>query len=253
MIKLNFASDEFFVHLKNEVQKEDSNGDIYLELDRVVRNCIMGFIVLKVPDGYEEDVYQEVFFTVWRNLSSYILKMEEKSENQRFAWLITITKRRIADFYERYYKRGKDDIYIDGLENWDIAADNEDSDECTALMKEVLSQLFSIATSPEKIMSYVYSKIILSMETTSGKPKETMDYLYGRNLFQIFEKMKVDLQMILGVSICDSVFKSLEEKLYGIDSDGKYIGEKTFELDIRKIVDGSSRIQKKLEGQKCRR
>lgn len=72
-------------------------------------------------------------------------------------------------------------IYIEDI-GYEIASDNKlcyGYNEFTLRMKNVVFNLFSISTSSEKIISYVYSKIILSIETTSGKPSDASSMLKG--------------------------------------------------------------------------
>lgn len=42
--------------------------------------------------------------SVWKNITSYIINMEHKTECQRLAWLITVAKGRIADCYKKIKK-----------------------------------------------------------------------------------------------------------------------------------------------------
>ena len=102
---MEFAKDDFYYHLKNEVNNLESDGAIFFELDKILKKSIFFLISEKVPESYREDVYQNVFFAVWRSLPFYLKNSDSSTEAQRAAWLYEITRHKIADFYEREYKK----------------------------------------------------------------------------------------------------------------------------------------------------
>lgn len=252
-VQMGFGANQFFDNLKKEVINPDGDGSIYFLLDQEVKKIVYPIIKNKISFEYVDDVYQEVFFSVWRNIASYLINMEDKTESQRIAWLITITKRRIADFYDKLSRLDPEKVYLEDIEYEIAVKDNsiDDNNEFTSRMREILFHLFSISTSPEKIISFVYSKIILSSETSSGKPSITSEYLKGYKLYDIFEMMKRDLEMCLEVKIPENVYLPLVEKLDKVQDDEK-VGNKRFQLSVRTIVDGTNRIQKKMESKKSR-
>lgn len=251
---MGFGSEEFFLYFKTEVMNLDGDGTIYYILDQEIKKIACPIIKNRIPYESVDDVYQEVFFSVWRNISAFIINMEGKTEGQRVAWLLTIIKRRIADYYAKLDKEQSNKVYLEDI--GDKLSEEEDTkgieeDEFTSCMNQTLFQLFSISTSPEKIISFVYSKIILSSETGSGKPSITSEYLQGYRLFDIFEMMKKDLEACLEVQIPESVFIPLLEKLNKIE-EGHLVGSKEYRLSTKTIVDGTNRIQKKMESKRDR-
>lgn len=251
---MGFGSEEFFIYLKTEVTNSDGDGTIYYILDQEIKKIAYPIIKNKIPYEYVDDVYQEVFFSVWRNISAFIINMEEKTEGQRVAWLLTIIKRRIADYYVKVNKEQSNKVYLEDVGD-KLSLEEEareiDKDEFTSCMSQTLFELFSIATSPEKILSFVYSKIILSGESGSGKPSITSEYLRGHTLFDILEMMKRDLEAYLEVQIPESVFIPLSEKLNKIE-EGHLVGNKEYRLSTKTIVDGTNRIQRKMESKRDR-
>ena len=251
---MGFGSDDFFVNLKSEIMNSDGDGAIFYILDREVKKIVYPIIKNRIPYEYTDDVYHEVFFSVWRNISSFIINMEAKTESQRVAWLITITKRRIADYYEKVNKEQNRKVYLEDID-YEISTNEEISDieknEFTSRMYDVLHHLFSISTSPEKIISFIYSKIILSSETSGGKPSITSEHLHGYILFDIFEMMKRDLELYFDVQIPEKVYDPLLEKLNKVEN-GRKVGEKEYQLTIKTITDATNRIQKKMESNRCR-
>ena len=253
---MNFASDEFFQYLKTEVMKEESDGQIYFELEKVIKKSVYGLIYRKVPHDSVDDVYQEVFFTVWRRLTDFLLKSENMKPAQRMSWLLTIVNRRIADYYEKQ-ERFKEIASIDD-ENSNISMSDARSgiveqEEFTKCMHDLFNTLLDMKTAPEKILGYVYSKLVLKSDgRNSGKPSIAVDYLTGKSLYDIFYCMKKDLQCSLGVVIPEYVFIPLKNKLDSIDKNGNLVGNRVFTYTVKKVTDGNNRIQKKLEDIECK-
>ncbi len=252
---MNFASDEFFQYLKKEITREEADGKIYYELEIVIKQTVYKVISKKVPNEYIDDVYQDVFFSVWRNLADFIEKSDNISEAQRMSWLLTITERRIADFYAKYYKKNgilvsidDDEKTIQIADSRNDPAENIGKNEFTKNMELILYELFRINTAPEKIISYIYSKIIFSIDDkVNSKPSYTVEYLTGKSLYWVFDDMKRELSYVLGVEIPEHIFGSLKSKLNYVDDSGKMVGERLFMSSVKKITDSNSRIQKKLE------
>lgn len=149
---MGFGSYYFFYKLREEVEKTDGDGSIYLLLNQEVKKVVCPIISNQIPLEYVEDVYQDVFFSVWKNITSYIINMEHKTECQRLAWLIIVAKGRIADCYKKIKKIDSELIYIEDI-GYEIASDNKlcyGYNEFILRMKNVLLNLFSISTSPEK-------------------------------------------------------------------------------------------------------
>ena len=71
---MGFGSYYFFYKLREEVKKTD--GSIYLLLNQEVKKVVCPIILNQIPLEYVEDVYQDVFFSVWKNITSYIINME---------------------------------------------------------------------------------------------------------------------------------------------------------------------------------
>lgn len=101
---MGFGSYYFFYKLRGEVEKTDGDGSIYLLLNQEVKKVVFPIISNQIPLEYVEDVYQDVFFSEWKKITSYIINIEHKTECQRLAWLITVAKGRIADCYKKIKK-----------------------------------------------------------------------------------------------------------------------------------------------------
>lgn len=121
--------------------------------------------------------------------------------------------------------------------------------EVSKKLLEKLTQLYSINTSPEKLIAFTYSRLIFPYigDVVSGKPSKVYEHLYGFRLYDLYECMVDDLMSVIDGFIPKETFLPLREKLDIIDSDGHAIGEKSFDLQVRQITDGVHRIHKKLD------
>ncbi len=250
---MRFTSVEFIEYLKSEFNTADCCSDnLFLELNSAIKQEVYGSILKKVPSDFVEDVYQEVCLSVWKNIYEFILTMGNKDEYQRKKWITTITNRRITDFYRSFYSKVYENEVYDELtlENESLGyydyfsnIDKELDDE----MQELLISIFSINTSAEKIIGYMFAKIIISEGKGGAKPKQTEQSLKGKKLFDLLILLRKELPLVLGATIPDKTYFPLEEKLKRIAPDGEIEGNKCFELDVKKITDGTNRIQKKIE------
>lgn len=111
-----------------------------------------------------------------------------------------------------------------------------------------LKELYSLNSSPERLISYTYSKLIIPQwmgNGYSGKPSETRKYLNGKRLDEIFEYMVIDLKAAVHANIPMQVFVPLIKKLDAIDNDGCSKGKCRFTLSVKQITQATNRISEK--------
>ncbi len=260
---MRFASQEFFNHLKQEVL--NGNDDrIYYELYDVIKQSVEGKIKFRIKSEDANDVCQEVVIAVYLRLPEFIEKSENMHEAQRQAWLNTIVSNKISDYFRKNKKN------IDTL-SMDAMCETEDSEyipleivknfstpdspesivmtrELSSAMNDLLVSLFSINTAPEKLMGFVYAKLLLAQERdsgTSGRPAEAERRLRGISLYDIFDMMKRDFSHVMKGNFSDEIFLPLQKKLDSITSDGTAVGDKRFNMTVKQITDGTNRISKK--------
>lgn len=254
---MEFAKDDFYNHLKNEVNNSEGDGTIFFELDKVLKKSIYFLISKKVPESNRDDVYQNVFFAVWRSLPSYLQNFDNSTEAQRAAWLYEITRHKIADFYEREYKKTRRTSSIEAImeECQSDFADSVNIEEIVLnrdinyMLQEALLHIFSLNTSPEKIIGFVYAKIILFLDSSriqNGKPSEVYEILSGKSLFEIRNNIKYELEEALGKKVPESIFLEFDKKLL-IEKEDGLVGERLFSISVKTITDGTNRIQKKIQ------
>ena len=280
---MRFASQEFFDKLKESIMDENSDDSIYTELYEVLLHDTKYRIIRNV--GFEdwEDVFQEVAWSVIRQLPRYLLNSEGMHEAQRQSWLNRIVDGKSASWLKKKYRMNKQKKEEQGSQkgskqpkNIVLSLDmlheiNEETHtpiklaeeydstkspetimveaEVSKKLLEKLTQLYSINTSPEKLIAFTYSRLIFPYmgDGVSGKPSKVYEHLYGFRLYDLYECMMDDLMSVIDGFIPKETFLPLREKLDIIDSDGHAIGEKSFNLQVRQITDGVHRIHKKLD------
>ena len=255
---MRFSTDEFYYELKEHATNPNEDGSIFTLLYDTMKTDLMGFISSNLGGDLKneaDDVFHMVYLSVWRALPQFLNNSELMHENQRAAWLMTITNRRIADCLRKYYHMKNEQPLEDELIN--SIPDNNSQPEKQVFDKMIsekvllsLTQLFSIKTSPEKIIGFLYSKIIIPIETggrCNGRPTETAERLVGKTLFEIRNEIVDDLEMTFEGHIPLEVFTVFDEKLNKKNEKGIPVGEQQFGLDIKKITDGTNRIQTKLQ------
>lgn len=265
---MRFASQEFFEHLKSELQDENGDEHIYKDLCDMIESETRWKLFNSV-EGKENrrDVLQEIKMAVVKGLPEYILNSETMLEAQRQSWLNSIVDHKISDYVK---KSGKgivepiDKVIIDDngdeyvpkkIEEATSSMENEPEstyvDEIiSGAMGSVLRDMFSIDASPERLVGYVYSKLIIPRivrSKNSGKPTETERLLKNVTLYDIYDNMVRDFKSVLCSTIDESVFEPLKEKLDRKQEDGSAVGKRRFNLTVRQIVDGTNRINKKVQ------
>lgn len=257
---MHFSSDEFYQKLKTEITNPQCDGSIYNVLYEVIKKDVSGYIYNKIKREEDcKEVFQEIYFSVWRGLSDFVSKSEFLCEYQRKAWLNRIVKCRIADFYKQYYKYDskKQDMGEKELEEElerqkctpkDAIENEVISKEPNRYILEQLKKLFALNTSPEKIIAFVYTKIIIPNETISGfngKPAATYAIVSGKSLFYLRQDMNQHLKQMFRYPIPEEIYQGLDMKLIK-ELDGKLVGDNLFSIDIKTITDGNNRIQKRM-------
>lgn len=106
-----------------------------------------------------------------------------------------------------------------------------------------LKYLFLLNTTPDKIMAFVFSKLIYTYGTgnVNGQAKKVADDFAKTSLSEMFQKMYAELKDILLFDIPDDVFCPLIKKINKTDS---------FALNARKITLGSNWISGEMKKNK---
>lgn len=132
------------------------------------------------------------------------------------------------------------------------AEDSADNNPCASIVDDEykrnavtnsLKCLFSLNTTPDKIMAFVFSKLIYTYGTgnVNGQARKVADDFAETPLPEMFKKMYAELKGILSFYIPDEVFSPLINKINKTDS---------FALNARKITLGSNWISGEMKKNK---
>lgn len=251
---MEFGSQQVFDYIKYNLSNA-KNELWYDRLYAVVKGDVMGILsAYKLQKSDKDDIVQEVKLSVTLHLVQFVCDSEYKTKEQRNAWLRTIAKRKVMDFFRKKYKSLEDSIE-DVTLNLEKEKKYLSCDDIEKKLKEnatetklvrALSVLFSINTSPEKIIAFVFNRIIGTTENSrkNGSPKEITDKFNGIEIQNMFEIMKQELQGLVSFEIPSSVYLPLIKKIEHATEQGKV--KILFTLSPRGITDSSNWITKKI-------
>ena len=220
-----------------------------------------------VPETEREDVLQEICIAVLQNLASFVVNSETLSPSQRNSWLRTLAERRINDFWRSYYREEKTlpdngaDAKTAQRRKISLSAlDGEDGEERDIpqeqrellLLEEedlphlfaVLEALLSVNTAPDKMLAFLFNKIILAdyAGIIKNKTAYIAEQLHGKRLGVIYAAARVELERTLDTALPDRIFTTLRARL-AEEKDGIVYENRLFDMTPRAITDSSNWIK----------
>ena len=162
-----FGNDSFFNSLKSTML-QDPDGSSYSEILKTVENDVLPRILSKVDYPDCDDVLQQVLVSVWISLAKFVMTSEDNTPAQRNAWLNRIVDNRISDYFRKQYSIREVSI-DDDISVLEAALEHDPYAEIEAQENErghqekldnALSYIFSLNIAPEKIIAFMYSKVI---------------------------------------------------------------------------------------------
>lgn len=258
---MQFGSDGFFQYIKETLTDENTPCRYEVIYETVKKDIAFLWKRYDLSEQDKQDIEQEIQLTVRRNLVSFVLNSEDKDEKQRNTWLKTVAIHKVNDYFSHYYKKGMDkqaplneaqDLHMnqDG-EFCTITSDSLLYDPEQDLLSRLLREICEINTTPDKIMAFIFSKVIpVALEhRRNGVPKEVIQQLGGKKLGMIFLAMKRYLRAVFQKEIPDYFFAALEEKLQKSMNGVKW-SDQNFQMNARGITDSGNWISKKLKHRK---
>ena len=99
---MRFASQEFFNHLKSELQDENGDVQIYADISKMIERETKWKLLNSVDKEEDrEDILQEIKMAVIKGLPNYILNSETLHEAQRQTWLNAIVEHKISNWRKK--------------------------------------------------------------------------------------------------------------------------------------------------------
>lgn len=181
VVGVRFASQEFFERLKNGLQDEKLKDWTYAELYFVLQRDTKYKIINRVGYSNWEDVFQNVVSAVIRQLSSFILNPKSLIEANRQAWLNTIVRGESASWIAKNidWPVSLEQLYEEGELSHELIksvreSNIEENPESIYMDREIsiefqnkLKELYSLNSSPERLISYTLRDFFLQFDEHS--------------------------------------------------------------------------------------
>ena len=240
-----FGSERVF-SLIGEILNQD-NGEAYEPLCKILYEDIE-LLINKYCQGVQaadkEDLKQEIVWSVIKDLPRYYNQSAGQTEKQRNAYLKTVTYNACMD----YFRRAKRSVLSNALDIDDptLRASEDDFSRRVIAGEAFLTALkgaFEIHTTPDKLMAFVYNRLIGTLTSVNGSPKSIIDRFDGQPLSVMYEQMMADMNSILGMRLPDDVVAPLRTQIYSGSSAA------VFHMTARIIADSSNWIVDKVKEQ----
>lgn len=246
---MRFGSQEIFDFIVDNLDTEDFEwyNDLYEVIKEDTKQILPQYC--KSIDKYLlDEITQEAALQVFKSLVRFVEQSADKTERQRNSWLKSVIRSKLSDFFngeENNISIEDTDINIEAIissENDAIASYDKKENKEIALI-DSLKFLFSLNTTPDKIMAFVFSKLIYTYGTgnVNGQARKVADVFAETSLPEMFQKMYAELKDILFFDIPDDVFCPLINKINETD---------LFALTARQITLGSNWISGEMKKNK---
>ena len=214
-----------------------------------------------LQEADREDILQEAVMNVLRGLPRFYEVSADKSEAERNGYLKTVVRNEWLDFLRRRKRRaeaqekaaalagaarsGRPAVRSDdGLsEEGDVPYEEDFAPrvENREAFFAALKDAFSIGTTPDKLMAFVFNRLLGRLSGRNGSPRSIIARFGGKPLTFMYEEMTADLWDVLRTGLPEEVFGGLRDKVYG-----EYAGS-VFSMTTHQIADSSRWIVKKMQ------
>lgn len=237
---MKFGKNETFL-LIEEALKDESGAAydpvckiLYSDVRMLVNQSVKG-----IHKSDKDDIIQAVVFNVCRALPRfyYTSVNNNYSENEKNAYLKKTVKNEIYTFFRR---RPELLSLNDAVNYSDERIDNTHILEYREELFGILKSVFGYKTTPEKLIAFIYNRIIGGLSGVNGKPKEISEEFCNRSILSLYNQMVSDLSEILQCPVPDEVLDPLRSKV-------NKCPDKKFVLSPRTITDSSNQYITKLK------
>ncbi len=247
---MRFGSQEIFDFIVDNLEHSKDfkwYNDLYEVIKEDTRQVLPQYCY-HFDEDLLDDITQDVALQVFKSLVRFVEQSADKTERQRNSWLKSVIRSKLSDFFngeENNISIEDTDFNIEAIfssENDAIASHNKKENNEMALVNS-LKFLFSLNTTPDKIMAFVFSKLIYTYSTgkVNGQAKKVAKDFAETSLPEMFWEMYEELKDLLFFNIPDDVFCPLIKKIKKTDS---------FALTARKITLGSNWISDEMKKNK---
>ena len=247
---MNFGSDQFFQRLKDGMLS-GADETFYTGILEEIERDIRPFVASKItyPDG--DDVIQQILLAVWISLAKFVETSSGLSTAQRNAWLLRIVNNKVADYFRIKYTN-REDLILEEIQECSAPAkydpgitleikEKRRTDE--QRIDELLNYVCSLNMRPEKIIAFIYSKVIFSLNSEGslkGSAKYAYDMLNGKRFFEVMSALQVDFDAALGRPLEKATYDTIYRKI------GPENMNCSLKIELQEIANSTSYIIKRI-------
>lgn len=190
----------------------------------------------------KEDILHDVVWRVLQDLVRFYEASSQNTEQQRNAYLKKLTYNVCIDFYRKAKNTALFEITdISEITDTTLGDGFVKRIEDKELFLWALKKTFEINTSPDKLLAFVFSRLLWPNKKKNGDPKAIVEQFEGVPIQTVYEHMVADLTDVLGDTIPREVLMPLREKVFE-----ERVG-RTFHMTAHQIADSSNWIVKKVK------
>ena len=232
---MKFGSDENFAYVKEMVTSGDYDKyetfwrDTGKDVEILIRSFCHGISQDKL-----DEISQTVLVKVISGLPNFCKNSEHNPPAMRNKWLVTI-----VDHERRtYFNKDKPTEEYDDTSTQGFAVDPVELVEQRTLIFEALRSIFQTRTTADKLLAFVYNRLLDKLPGENGSPKFVVDTFKDVPLITMYNCMVSNLSDILQCPVPDNVLEPLKVKVDKCPN-------APFSLSDKVISDSSSWISKK--------
>ena len=219
-----------------------------------------------IPDMDLEEIVHDVIWRILRSLPRFYERFADQTEDARNAYLKKAARNARAGYFRKLYinKRTEAQEKADGAgkkpendgEKWTfVDIDNEMNKLNSKLIIEdhalqtidretffeALMTIFSLKTTPDKKLAFVFGRLFPALSNTQGSPEAILEIYDREHLVKMYEDMEATFRDVWDEGLPDRVLAPLREEVYGA-----YL-EEVFHMTPHQITDSSTWIRKKMK------
>ena len=238
---MKFGSKEAYELIAEYLEKGDEKARdelikiLYSDAREVISKYFNGLV-----EEDKEDIIQDSVFTVLKRLPKLYMIFSDYTAGERCSWLRRVVLTRKYD-----YQQSKKATIVAFEDDIEIRNDGVD-ETCSELREEVmhaLGDVFSINTSAEKLIAFMYNRVMGKIIKKNSTPKEIVKDFYGEDIEIVYESMVNDLNKLFDVGVSHDVLEDIESKVRNSKN-------RTFSLNEKGISDSSNIILNKMKAKK---
>lgn len=242
---MNFGSDRTFEIIKDVLtQKKEEAYEPLCKILYEDVGCLMDKFFHGVQKADKDDLIQNVVWKVIRDLPRFYESSAGYLEQQRNAYLKRVVRNECLDFF----KKNRRTVLKEMADFNDAQGEAATTDFVKQIIDkesfyQALRRFFLLKTTPDKLLAFVYNRLLSGMSGSKGSPLTIIEDFDGMFLREIYERMVLDLNHVLGEKVPSNVLEPLKKRVYG-----RYYNER-FRMTARTITDSGSNFVKKVKEQ----